>query len=226
MTYRKIWEQANGPIPADEQGRPYEIHHVDGNKNNNDLSNLQCVTIREHYEIHKRQGDYGAAWMIAQRLDLTEEEKAVIYQARIGIKHSTETKAKISEAMKGKKHSPETRAKLKGRIVSVEARAKRSEAMKGQKRAPYKKSSKPRKPRAAETKPRKPRAVETKPRPPKSVEHRAKLSQAHKGKKPTPEHAAKISHAKKGKKQSPQHIAKRQATIKLNKEKKKLLDQK
>jgi len=50
--YRKIYEQYYGPIPRDEQGRSYEIHHIDGNHSNNDPTNLKCVSIQEHYDIH------------------------------------------------------------------------------------------------------------------------------------------------------------------------------
>ena len=28
--YRKIWVERHGPIPLDENGRTYEIHHIDG----------------------------------------------------------------------------------------------------------------------------------------------------------------------------------------------------
>ena len=34
--YRKIYEQHHGPIPIDESGRTYDIHHIDGNHFNND----------------------------------------------------------------------------------------------------------------------------------------------------------------------------------------------
>lgn len=50
--YRKIYESHYGPIPIDETGRTYEIHHIDGNSENNDISNLKCVSIQEHYNIH------------------------------------------------------------------------------------------------------------------------------------------------------------------------------
>lgn len=70
INYRKIWEDYNGKIPKDEDGRPYEIHHIDGNRNNNSLENLICVSIKEHYDIHYRQGDYGACVMIAKRMNL------------------------------------------------------------------------------------------------------------------------------------------------------------
>lgn len=45
--HRYIWEQANGPIPED-----MEIHHVDGDRHNNDLTNLQLVTRHEHRRLH------------------------------------------------------------------------------------------------------------------------------------------------------------------------------
>ena len=76
--YRKIWEDANGPIPKDELGRSYEIHHIDGNRKNNDLSNLMCVSIQEHYDIHKNQKDYIAAFIIAQRLHLSKDEMDIL----------------------------------------------------------------------------------------------------------------------------------------------------
>lgn len=69
--YRKIWEHFNGPIPKDEQGRSYEIHHIDGNHSNNHIDNLQCVSIQEHYDIHFSQGDWGACNRIGQRMDIS-----------------------------------------------------------------------------------------------------------------------------------------------------------
>lgn len=68
--YRKIYEQHFGPIPKDEHGRTYEIHHIDGNRNNNDVSNIVALPIKEHYDIHYSQGDYGACIMIAKRMNL------------------------------------------------------------------------------------------------------------------------------------------------------------
>lgn len=68
MHYRKIWEENNGPIPLDEDGRPYEIHHIDGDRSNNNISNLLCVSIQQHYNIHFEQGDLGACYKIASRM--------------------------------------------------------------------------------------------------------------------------------------------------------------
>ncbi|MCG7944914.1 MAG: HNH endonuclease [Candidatus Thiodiazotropha taylori] len=72
--YRQIWEKHNGPIPKDSDGRSYEIHHIDGNRDNNNISNLMCVSAREHFSIHHKQGDYGACVLIARRLALTGDQ--------------------------------------------------------------------------------------------------------------------------------------------------------
>lgn len=41
--HRAVWEEVNGKIPAG-----CHIHHIDGNKSNNCLSNLQMMEGREH----------------------------------------------------------------------------------------------------------------------------------------------------------------------------------
>jgi hypothetical protein len=71
VNYRTIYEQTHGPIPYDQDGRRYEIHHVDGNHNNNHIDNLKAVTIKEHYDIHYAQEDWGACLLIAQRMALS-----------------------------------------------------------------------------------------------------------------------------------------------------------
>ena len=72
--YRQLWINHNGPIPKDEFGRSFEIHHINGNHEDNRIENLQCVSIQEHYDIHFKQGDYGACTLIAKRLNMTNRE--------------------------------------------------------------------------------------------------------------------------------------------------------
>jgi len=74
--HRKIYENHYGPIPRDEYGRSYEIHHIDGNHSNNDIKNLACVSIEEHYRIHKEQGDIKACLIMSKRMKLSPEEKS------------------------------------------------------------------------------------------------------------------------------------------------------
>ncbi|MFA5239790.1 MAG: HNH endonuclease signature motif containing protein [Phycisphaerae bacterium] len=50
LLHRDIWEDANGPIP-----KGYIIHHKDGNPLNNEPDNLQCVSTKEHGQLHKEE---------------------------------------------------------------------------------------------------------------------------------------------------------------------------
>ena len=113
--YRKIWENHYGKIPKDEDGRPYEIHHKDGNRNNNDIENLICISIKEHYDIHYQQGDYGACVMIAKRMNLSpnylsEIQKGVKRPGIGGVKKGT---IPWNKGKKGYKlHNEETLKKI------------------------------------------------------------------------------------------------------------------
>jgi len=76
MSYRKIWEAANGPIPYDVTGRRMEIHHIDGKRTNNSLENLKLVTIQDHYDIHYSQGDWAACQSLVNRMKISSDEKS------------------------------------------------------------------------------------------------------------------------------------------------------
>ena len=47
LLHRDIWIKAYGPIPDG-----MHIHHIDGDWLNNDISNLECLTPKEHGERH------------------------------------------------------------------------------------------------------------------------------------------------------------------------------
>lgn len=72
--YRKIYENHYGPIPKEQDGRSYEIHHVDGNHENYHITNLIALTLQEHYDIHFSQGNWGACLKMATRLGLTPQQ--------------------------------------------------------------------------------------------------------------------------------------------------------
>lgn len=44
-----VWEYYNGTIP-----KGYEVHHIDFDRSNNDISNLQLLTKSEHKHIHAK----------------------------------------------------------------------------------------------------------------------------------------------------------------------------
>ena len=66
--YRKIWSDAYGPIPVDKNGRTFDIHHIDGDSHNCDLSNLIAVSRAHHIQIHDWQGDNGAVALLEGRV--------------------------------------------------------------------------------------------------------------------------------------------------------------
>lgn len=70
--YRRIYEQAHNIclLPG------IEIHHRDGDKNNNDISNLQALTTEEHYRVHESQEDWGACKAISLRLEMSSTERS------------------------------------------------------------------------------------------------------------------------------------------------------
>lgn len=73
--YRKIYEHHIGIIPVEDNGRTYEIHHLDGNHSNNSPDNLIAVTLQEHYDLHAAQQDWGACRLMKlQRMDYLPEE--------------------------------------------------------------------------------------------------------------------------------------------------------
>jgi hypothetical protein len=72
--YRKIYENHKGLIPKDHLGRTYDIHHIDGNRNNNNPDNLIAVTIEEHFSIHYLQKHYNSCKMIKLRMDYSIDE--------------------------------------------------------------------------------------------------------------------------------------------------------
>ena len=132
--YRKLYETFKGPIP-----KGYEIHHIDGNRKNNEISNLVCVSIQEHYEIHKKQGDWGACRKILKRMNMSQEEKSKLsseyskkFWANLTEKEYKDICDNISKGQLGK---PKTGKVAKGHIKSEEWRQKISESNKKTKAA-------------------------------------------------------------------------------------------
>lgn len=78
INYRKIYEQHFGPIPTDDQGRKYDIHHIDGDYKNNDPSNLIALSLQEHYNVHYNAGEYSACILISARMDMSKEERSAL----------------------------------------------------------------------------------------------------------------------------------------------------
>lgn len=74
--HRQIYEKEYGPIPKDEDGRTFEIHHLDGNPLNNSIQNLIALSIKDHYDVHYSQEDWIACFRIAKRMAISPQEKS------------------------------------------------------------------------------------------------------------------------------------------------------
>ena len=81
--HRLLWTHYNGDIPLSK-----EIHHIDGDKLNNALSNLMCLTHQEHIALDQRHADP------------VFREK--MRRAVTGIQRSPETRAKLCAAKMGR----------------------------------------------------------------------------------------------------------------------------
>lgn len=107
-----VWDEHN---PDNLRKKGMVIHHKDGDSLNDDINNLEMITLSEHIKIH-----------------------------HIGVKRPLETCEKISEKAKlrigdknpfyGKTHSEESRKKMsekqKGKIITEETKKKMSETHK------------------------------------------------------------------------------------------------
>ena len=74
--HRLIWESYNGEVPEG-----MVIHHIDGNKTNNNISNLEALSKSTHTTLHNKGNN-----------------------SRKGKPHSEETKKKLSDMQRGSKN--------------------------------------------------------------------------------------------------------------------------
>lgn len=51
LKHRFVWIQHHGSIPED-----HCIHHINGDKKDNRIENLECLTRKEHGERHHKDG--------------------------------------------------------------------------------------------------------------------------------------------------------------------------
>jgi hypothetical protein len=195
----------NGEVPKDEFGRSFDIHHIDGNNKNNDINNLKCVSIQEHYNIHFEQGDQGACHAIRIRMG----------NVITGWIHSEETRRKISKNKKGKKQTPEQieNARL-GRLKNLHKRKKPTYSEEGLKR--LKESNKN---RVVSEETRKKRSESMK-KVERTEEWKNKISESKKGKTVSDETRKKLRESHLGIKPSKESIQKMLETRRLNKLKK------
>jgi hypothetical protein len=60
---RQVWIKHKGVIPDG-----YHIHHIDGDPMNNDITNLACLSLKQHIYVHERQGNTQAVKLLRKAL--------------------------------------------------------------------------------------------------------------------------------------------------------------
>lgn len=128
--YRKVWEEYNKrTIP-----KGYHIHHIDGNHENDDPSNLMCVSAEEHFMLHLLRGDQVALYgKFIQGASDAEKKGGSKSKPRW---NEGDKKKNLSISLK-ESYKKRGGSPLKGRTVSEETRKKMSEASVGEKNAMY-----------------------------------------------------------------------------------------
>ena len=63
--HRAVWEFYNGPIP-----KGFHVHHIDGNVDNNDISNLECLPAKEHLSRHARENEQNPVYVEKQMISI------------------------------------------------------------------------------------------------------------------------------------------------------------
>ena len=88
-----VWVNFYGkPVP-----KGYVIHHINGDKTDNRIQNLQCVESRAHTSFHSRGKKK------------SKETRAKLSESKKGFRHSEETKQKLSRYKQGRKWTPNQR---------------------------------------------------------------------------------------------------------------------
>ena len=79
--HRRVWRKHYGPVPPG-----YFIHHIDGNKENNDISNLMLVDVLTHKRLQSgcelRDGEW---WKPCRKCGVFKKVNSEYYRHYSGI---------------------------------------------------------------------------------------------------------------------------------------------
>ena len=79
--HRLVWELEKGPIPEG-----YVIHHINGNRLDNRIENLACITHKEHNLIHSKNRkiwNKGLTVATSEKWKKTQEKALKVRHANI-----------------------------------------------------------------------------------------------------------------------------------------------
>ena len=91
--HRKVWEYHHGQIP-----KGYHIHHIDGNKNNNSIENLEIKTSKKHISEHIK--NERPKEQMLEQIKLMQEKAIEWHKSEDGLKWHSEQGKKNWEKRK------------------------------------------------------------------------------------------------------------------------------
>ena len=98
-----VWVNFYGkPVP-----KGYVIHHINEDKTDNRIQNLQCVKSSTHTRFHMKGKK------------LSEDTKNKMSETKKGYNHSIETRQKLSKYKKGRKWTPNQRRAYEKRFMNI-----------------------------------------------------------------------------------------------------------
>jgi hypothetical protein len=94
--HRYVWMFFNGAIP-----KGYQVHHINGDRGNNVISNLQLLKMRAHQSLHGRKNDEKHHDVMVARMDYAREYASEWHGSKAGKlwhkEHYKRTKAVLRE---------------------------------------------------------------------------------------------------------------------------------
>ena len=92
-----VWEKHNGPVP-----KKHEVHHLDENKDNNEIDNLLCMTKADHLKWHSENISSSVMKMWRDNLEKNARPKAIQWhKSEEGLEWH---KKQAEKHLKGKNH--------------------------------------------------------------------------------------------------------------------------
>ena len=122
--HRRAWKRHYGRFPR----CGYHLHHVDGDSNNNSVSNLVELTPQQHFEVHYHQQDWYACIKLSSAAKVTPELLADIqrrhgrrcFEKKLGIHDPSFDKAANTKRMW--KENPPGRKPVTNGIATIKLR--------------------------------------------------------------------------------------------------------
>ena len=126
--HRYVWEYYNGEIH-----KGYHIHHIDENKDNNEISNLKLISAQEHLSMHSKENYKKNKEKIDKRLEDIRELTKDWHSSKEGLAWHSEHGKRVFRNLKditlicevcGKPYTTKSTMKNKSRFCSNACKSK------------------------------------------------------------------------------------------------------